>query len=175
MNAIPLFIVLALLSSCAAPPKVIQDKEIQGFGGVKLGETLADAKAALEHDGIFYKFTGRALDYESVANGERWYISAELTKTRISSILLVTRPYIPGMSQIVVPFTECDRRFDNALETLRKEYGDDPRDASPDGSGTTDYTWFLKNRSVTLRRHKSDEGCDSLSILYADNAIADHL
>ncbi len=174
MKAASYGLVLALLCSCTTPAPVPNQQKIQGFGTLKLGESLQDAKTALEKDNLYYSFTGRTLDYETMANGDRWYVSAQMIKTRVAAIVVAARPMVAGGPATLVPEAECDRRFNRTLDSLRRDYGDESSGASSDGTDLTEYVWIDKDRSITVHRHKVETGCDRLSIAFADFSIADH-
>ena len=161
--------IVALLAACADKPLPVKDNPIQGFSSVKLGQSLSDARAALERDHLYYSYTGRTLDYQTEANGEHWFVSAELIKTRVAGIAVTARPQMIGMPLVTVPTAECDRRFDHAREALKAEYG-------PDTSGTSAdmISWGYEARSITLSRHPVENGCDSVAIIYRDHSIPDH-
>ena len=170
MKTLPLLLVLGVLAACAEKTLPLPDKEIQGFGSIKLGQSLTDARSSLERDHLFYAYTGRTLDYQTTANDEHWFVSAQLIKTRVAGIVVSARPQVPGLPLIAMPATECIRRFDRAKEVLRQEYGSES--SGPDNAD--DLVWIVKDRSVTLRHHQTDSGCDVMAIIYDDHSVADH-
>jgi hypothetical protein len=174
MKSVICGIILALVCSCTNPPPQRDDQKIQGFGSLKLGQSLQDAKTALEKDSHYYSFNGRTLDYETLANGDRWYVSALMVKSRISSITVAPRPIVAGGPAMLLSDSECTKRFDQTLESLRREYGPESSGPSSDGAGTDDTIWISKDRSITVHRHKVETGCDGLSVSFADFTLTDH-
>ena len=174
MKAVYCGIFLGLLCSCAAPPPVTDERKIQGFGSIRLGQTLPEAKSSLDRVGLYYSFTGRALDYETTVNGDRWYVSAQIIKTRIAAITVTARPIVAGGPAAILSETECNRRVEKTLDALRREYGDESTPPLPDSADTADYLWIERDRSIAFHRHKVEAGCDGLSIAFTDFSIADH-
>lgn len=173
MKAYALLICLGLLAACSSTPSN-QEKSIEGFGSVKLGQNLLDARAALDGDGIYHYFTGHAMTYETMANDQRWYVAAQLIKNRVSSIVVSARPVVLGAPSSVISTAECDQRYDKTLEALRKEYGTEASQSHAEGSDTDLTTWIREGRSIDFQRHKVEGGCDTLSVTYDDHGIADH-
>ncbi len=169
MKSLPLICIAGLVAACSATPLPVKDNPIQGFSSVKLGQGLSDARAQLERDHMYYSYTGRTLDYQAEANGEHWFVSAELIKTRVAGIAVTARPQMIGMPLVTIPAAECDRRFERARDALKAEYGSDSADLSPDM-----ITWTIAPRSITLSRHPIENGCDSVAIMYQDYSVPDH-
>ena len=174
MKNLSMVLIACLLAGCAAKPAPIDDTVIKGFGSIKLGQNLADARAALEHDHLYYRYTGRSLDYQTEINGEHWFVSAQLIKTRIANITISARPQMVAMPLIILPEDECNSRFIQAQAALKQEYGTSNTEIQTEGGGSGDMIWLDKDRSITLRRHSVEKGCDILSIIYDDHSVQDH-
>lgn len=174
MKILSMVLIASLLAGCAAKPVATDDAVIKGFGAVKLGQNLTEARAALEHDHLYYSYTGRSLEYQTQVNGEHWFVSVLLIKTRVANITISARPQMVGMPLVVLPGDECNNRFVQAEAALKQEYGNSNTNTQTEGTGSQDMVWLDKDRSITLRRHTVDNGCDILSIIYDDHSVPDH-
>ena len=145
-------------------------KPIDGFGHVLLGQYLPEVGQALDAQGIYHSFTGQAVIYETTANDDRWYVSAGIVNNHVSTITVSARKVVPGAPPPIVGMQECDRRYDRTLDVLRHEYGDETRVPHDDAPGLDDVIWARNDRSVSLTRHKIEDGCDILAVTYRDHA-----
>lgn len=164
---------LGLLAACSSGDTG-SGKAIEGFGHVKLGQYLPDAKAALDAQGIYHSYTGQALIYETTANDERWYVAAGIVQNHVANIAVSARKIVVGAPPPIIGTPECDRRFDRTVAALRHEYGDEAPVPHGDAADLDDMAWSKGDRSVTFTRHKVEGGCDTFTVTYEDHGIADH-